>query len=73
MLNAVKGGDYREAIQRLGKEVIDITVKFIGFCDGCLDYMIETYLLPSATELKTRTVDLDVLRRDQMTLPFFVE
>jgi len=73
MLNAVKGGDYREATRRLGKEVIDITVKFIGFCDGCLGHMMETYLLPVATELKTRTVEVDVLRKDQMTLPFFVE
>jgi hypothetical protein len=73
MLNVVKGGDYKGATKRLGKEVIDITVKFIGFCDGCLGHMMETYLLPDATELRTRTVEVDVLRKDQMTLPFFVE
>lgn len=73
MLNAVQGGDYEEAIRKLSKGVIDITVKFIGFCDGCLDHMIETYLLPGAAEFETRTVELDVLRKDQMTLPFFVE
>lgn len=73
MLNAVEGGDYEAAIKKLSKGVIDITVKFIGFCDGCLDHMIEVYLLPSATDLKARTVELDVLRKDQMTLPFFVE
>jgi hypothetical protein len=73
MLNAVQGGDYEAATSKLSKGVIDITVQFIGFCDGCLDHMIETYLLPSAAELKTRTVELDVLCKDQMTLPFFVE
>lgn len=73
MLNTVKRADYTEATKKLAKEIIEITVKFIGFCDGCLDHMIEVYLLPSATELKTRTVELDVLRKDQMTLPFFVE
>ena len=73
MLNAVKKGDYKEALKKLAQEVIDITLKFIAFSDGCLNYMVETYLLPGATQLKTKTVELDVPRRDQMTLPFFVE
>lgn len=73
MLSAVKGADHIEALKMLTKEVIKVTVRFIGFSDGCLNHMIETYLLTDETELKTRMVEVDVLRREQMTLPFFVE
>jgi hypothetical protein len=73
MLNEVKRGDAREATAKLAKEVIDITLKFLAFSDGCLDYMTKTYLLPSAAKLETRIVELDVPRQDDMSLPFFVE
>ena len=71
MLDAVHKGDFEEPITKLSQRVVNITLTFITFCDGCLDYMMEAFFLDGKTDV--RIVELtDLSHRDQMTLPFFV-
>jgi hypothetical protein len=73
MLEAVHQGDFDAAIKKLSTRVMNVTLTFIEFCDGCLNYMMETYLLAGQDPVNIRKVKLSgLLRKDQITLPFFV-
>jgi len=74
MLDAVEKGNYYAAMRKLLTEVLDVAKKFISFSDGCLEYMVKTFLLDSATGPDWQKVELtDVPRRDELQIPFFVD
>jgi hypothetical protein len=72
MLNTVQSGDYEAAAKRLAKEIVDVSLQFITFCDGCLKYMRETYLGNSQEELDIERVEIpDPPSHNEIQLSFF--
>lgn len=74
MLEAVESGDYIAATKKLAKEVIEKSLLFIAFCDGCLQFMTENYLGKTRKELGARKAIIpDPPSRKDIQLPFFTK
>lgn len=72
MLEAVEQGDFIAATKKFTKEVMDVSVQFTTFCDGCLIYMTKIYLGETAEELDMEEIEIpDPPNTDEIQLPFF--
>jgi hypothetical protein len=74
MLEAVEPGDFVAATKKFTKEVMDISLQFIDFCDGCLNHMIMNYIGKDAEEADAEEINIiDPPNRDDIQLPFFAK
>ncbi|MCI0665673.1 MAG: hypothetical protein L0220_31845 [Acidobacteria bacterium] len=74
MLDAVQKGNYAEALDKVTSEVLDMAKHFTSFCDGCLHFMIEKYLMDNPANEKPMQIILsDVPELNDIRLPEFIE
>jgi hypothetical protein len=72
MLETVKRGDYKLAIEKLTKEIMSLSLHVMNFADGCLVVMRERYLGTNIDELAAQCVEIpDPPHRDEILLPYF--
>lgn len=72
MLEAIEPGDFLAATKRFTKEVMDVSLRFIDFCDGCLEHMSDQYLGVTAEELNAEEVEIpEPPNRNELHIPFF--
>jgi hypothetical protein len=67
MLEAVQPGDFVAATEKFFKEIMGMSGQLVNFCDGCLHYMIETYIEYQAEEIEIS----DPPNCGDLRLPFF--
>ena len=71
--NAADEASYAAALGKLLEEVIAVIGYFIIFCDGCLEYMMLTYLAKKKKWLDWDDVELlNLPRRNEPQIPYFV-
>jgi len=72
MLETVKRGDYKLAIEKLTQEIMSLSLHLMNFADGCLLVMRERYLGTNMDELAAQRVEIpDPPHRDEILLPYF--
>lgn len=72
MLEAIEPGDFLAATRRFTKEVMNVSLRFIDFCDGCLIHMSDHYLGVTSEELNAEEIELpETPNRSECQLPFF--
>jgi len=67
MLGAVQEGDYVAAAEKFFKETMVVSSQLVDFCDGCLHYMIDTYIKYGSEEFEVP----DPPDCDDLRLSFF--
>jgi hypothetical protein len=72
MLETVKRGDYKLAVEKLTQEIMSLSLHVMNFADGCLVVMRERYLGTNMDELAAQCVEIpDPPHRDEILLPYF--
>lgn len=73
MAGAIGEDSDEESLKRLIIEVLKITETFVTFCDWTLFYMVQKYFAKKGKFIHFTDVTLiDVPRRDEVQLPFFI-
>ena len=67
MLEAVQSGDFVVSTEKFFKEIMVMSGQLVDFCDGCLHYMIKTYIGYQSEETELP----DPPNCDDLRLPFF--
>jgi hypothetical protein len=67
MLEAVQPSDFVAAAEKFFSEIMNVSSQLVDFCDGCLHYMIETYIGYPSEETEIP----DPPHSGDLRLPFF--
>lgn len=74
MLDAIEPGNFQGANAKLMKQVTEISLYLVGFCDGCLMHMTDTYFGRDRQSLNPEEIELpDPPSRNEIEVPFFSE
>lgn len=74
MLDAIQPGDFQGANAKLMKQVTEISLCLVRFCDGCLMLMTDSYFGRDRQSLNPEEIELpNPPSRNEIEVPFFSE